>query len=103
MKSFWSEFKNFAIKGNALDLAIAVVVGNAFSAVVNSLVSDLITPLLGLLTNDVDLKMLAYAPRADVVVKYGSFLQTLFNFFVIALSIFIIFKLISTARKQLEK
>jgi large conductance mechanosensitive channel len=98
---FWSEFKNFAVKGNALELAIAVVIGNAFSAVVNSLVGDLITPLIGLLTNNVDLKTLAYAPRADLVIKYGSFLQALFNFFVISLSIFLVFKLLSAARRRL--
>ena len=103
MKGFWSEFKNFAVKGNALDLAIAVVVGNAFSGVVNSLVSDIITPLLGAVTNTVDFKTLAYAPMPAVVIHYGSFFQALFNFFVITLSIFVVFKLVSVARKRLFK
>ena len=67
--AFWSEFKSFAVKGNALELAIAVVVGNAFSGVVNSLVGDIVTPFIGLLTNNVDLKTLAWAPRPDLIIK----------------------------------
>lgn len=101
MQGFWSEFRNFAVKGNAFDLAIAVVVGNAFSAVVNSLVSDIITPFLGLLTNNVDLKTLAWSPHDGLVVHYGNFVQTIINFFIISLSIFVVFKLISGARKRI--
>jgi large conductance mechanosensitive channel len=99
--AFWSEFKSFAVKGNALELAIAVVVGTAFSGVVNSLVGDIITPFIGLLTNNVDLKTLQWAPRADLVIKYGAFLQALVNFLIISLSIFLIFKFLSAARKRL--
>lgn len=98
--AFWSEFKTFAVKGNALELAIAVVVGNAFSGVVNSLVGDIITPVIGLLTNNVDFKTLAWQ-HGQLVIKYGAFLQALFNFIIISLSIFLIFKLLSTARKTL--
>lgn len=101
MKGFLSEFKNFAVKGNALELAIAVVIGAAFTGVVNSLVADIITPLIGLLTNNVDLKTLAWSVRPDLVIKYGAFLQALFNFVVVSLSIFVIFKLLSAARKRL--
>ncbi|MCC7500824.1 large conductance mechanosensitive channel protein MscL [Candidatus Nomurabacteria bacterium] len=96
-----SEFKRFAIKGNAFELAIAVVVGNAFTAVVNSLVGDIITPLLGLLTNNVDFKTLSVAVRPDVVVRYGAFLQVIFNFIVISLAIFAVFKLLAAARERL--
>jgi large conductance mechanosensitive channel len=98
---FWADFRSFAVKGNVLDLAIAVVIGNAFSGVINSLVGDIITPVIGLLTNNVDFKTLVYAPHADLVIKYGMFLQALFNFLVISLSIFLIFKIISAARKRL--
>lgn len=101
MRGIWQEFKSFAVKGNAFDLAIAVVVGNAFSGVVNSLVADIITPLIGLLTNNVDFKTLEWAPHAGVIVKYGSFIQSIFNFLIIALSIFLVFKFISVARKRL--
>jgi large conductance mechanosensitive channel len=51
-RGFWKEFQSFAVKGNVVDLAVAVIVGNAFSAIVNSLVADIITPLLGLLTGN---------------------------------------------------
>lgn len=98
---FLSEFKRFAIKGNALELAIAVVVGNAFSGIVNSLVANIITPLLGLLTGNVDLKTLEWAVRPEVVIGYGAFLQAIFNFVVIASSIFLVFKVLSSARERL--
>ena len=103
MRNFWTEFRNFAVKGNVFDLAIAVVVGNAFSAVVNSLVADIVTPLLGLLTNNVDFKTLTFTPHAGIVLKYGAFLQALFNFLIISLSIFLIFKAVSAARKRIFK
>jgi large conductance mechanosensitive channel len=98
---FFSEFQRFAIKGNALELAIAVVVGNAFSGIVNSLVADIITPVLGLVTNNVDFKTLAFAVNPQVIIKYGAFMQAIFNFIVIAFSIFLVFKLLSSARERL--
>jgi large conductance mechanosensitive channel len=100
---FWSEFKNFAIKGNALELAIAVVIGAAFSAIVNSLVADIITPFLGFATGNVDLKTLAFEIRPNLIIKYGSFLQAIFNFLIISLSIFVVFKSLASARKRLFK
>src|SRR5690242_11611832 len=100
MKGFWQEFKGFAVKGNALELAIAVVIGNAFSGVINSLVGDIISPVLGLLTNNVDFKTLTWAGPHGLLIKYGAFLQALFNFFVIALSIFVVLKTLSAARKR---
>lgn len=99
-RGFLAEFKSFAIKGNAFELAIAVVIGNAFTGVVNSLVKDLITPFLGLLTNNVDFKTLEWEPYAGLVVTYGNFLQALINFAIVSLSIFVVFKLLVTARKR---
>lgn len=98
---FLSEFQRFAVKGNAFDLAIAVVVGNAFSGIVNSLVADVITPLLGLLTNNVDFKTLSVDVAPGVVVKYGALIQATFNFIVIAFAVFIVFKLLSSTRERL--
>ncbi len=100
-KGFFSEFKSFAVKGNVLDLAIAVIIGNAFSGVVNSLVADIITPVIGLLTNNVDLKTLSWQGPHELIIKYGAFLQTVFNFLVVSLSIFLIFKAVTTARERL--
>lgn len=112
MKNFWNEFKNFAAKGNAFDLAVAVVVGAAFTGVVNSLVADIITPLLSFITpSSGDIKNLAITlwpahmqngtTTAAVVMRYGNFLQTLINFLLVSISIFAIFKLITMARKSL--
>lgn len=100
-RGLWEEFKNFAIKGNAFELAIAVVVGASFTAIVNSLVADLVTPLLGIVTHNVDFKTLVWEVRPGLLVKYGSFLQTIFNFIVVSLSIFAVFKLVSSARKRI--
>lgn len=100
VSGFWSEFRNFAIKGNALELAIAVVIGTAFTAVVNSLVGDIITPLIGLLTNNVDFKTLTWQ-QGTLIIKYGAFLQALFNFVVVSLSIFIIFQMLSVMRRRI--
>lgn len=100
-RGFFAEFKSFALKGNAFELAIAVVIGNAFTAVVNSLVGDIITPFLGLITNHVDFKTLTWEPYTGLLLKYGNFLQVLFNFVIVSLSIFIVFKILSTMRKRL--
>lgn len=111
--SFWSEFRGFAVKGNVLELAFAVIVGNAFGAIVNSLVGDIITPLLGFVTGKggTDIKNLALVLRhgqqaatgvtPDIVLRYGSFIQTIINFLIVSLSIFLVFKLISSTRKRL--
>ena len=102
-RGFFAEFKSFAVKGNAFELAIAVVIGTAFTAVVNSLVGDVIMPFLGLITNSVDLKNLSAVLRSDLVIKYGVFLQATLNFLLVSLSVFVVFKLISTARRSLFK
>lgn len=101
------EFKGFAIKGNALELAIGVVVGGAFGKVISSLVSDVITPSIALVTGGADFKHLSLTLRQAsgdapaVVLTYGTFLQSVFDFFFIAVSIFIVFKILSGARRKL--
>ncbi|MDP4020463.1 MAG: large-conductance mechanosensitive channel protein MscL [Candidatus Adlerbacteria bacterium] len=106
-RGLMSEFRNFALKGNAFELAIAVVVGGAFGKIVSSLVADIITPTLALVTGGADFKSLSLTLREGVgeapavVLTYGAFLQTVFDFFFIALSIFFIFKVMATARRRL--
>ncbi|WP_026909170.1 large conductance mechanosensitive channel protein MscL [Paucisalibacillus globulus] len=105
MRKFWNEFKAFAMKGNVLDLAVAVVIGTAFSAIVNSLVANIITPLVGILFNGVDFKNEVWLVRG-VEIQYGIFLQSVFDFFVIALSIFIFIRLLGKLKykkKEEEK
>lgn len=110
---FFSEFWAFAAKGNAIQLAVAVVVGGAFSAVVSSLVNDIITPFISLATKNVDFASWGYTirPAASLngsstpalVVGYGHLLQVTINFFIVALSIFIIYKLVSNTVKRLQR
>ena len=110
---FFNEFWAFAAKGNVIQLAIAVVVGNAFGAVVNSLVSNIITPLLSLLTNHINFNSWAYTLRqptiADgtttpaVVIAYGPVLQAAINFLIVGLSIFVIYKLLHGAVKRFQR
>ena len=93
--SFLREFRDFAMKGNVLDMAIGVVIGAAFGKIVSSLVADIITPLMGLLCGGVDFKRLGItlvektADKDAVVLTYGVFLQTIFDFVIIAFAIFL--------------
>jgi|SRR3954470_22656668 large conductance mechanosensitive channel len=98
----WSEFKKFALKGNVLDLAVGVIIGGAFGKIVSSLVADLIMPLVGLLLGGVDFSKLAYTVD-DANIKYGAFLQTVVDFFIIAFSIFIFIRLLNRFKKKEEE
>lgn len=96
--NMWKEFKAFALKGNVLDLAVAVVIGAAFGKIVSSLVADIITPIVGLLTGGIDLKdrvLNIAGVKGDVPVPYGLFLQSVVDFFIISFSIFMVIKLAS--------
>ncbi len=102
-KGFVAEFKAFALKGNVIDLAVAVVVGTAFNKIVSSLVENIIMPLIGIMTGGVDLKGLTLT-IGEATVSYGVFLQSVFDFILIALSVFVAIKLMSALeRKEEEK
>lgn len=109
MKGLLKEFKEFAVRGNALDLAVAVVVGGAFGKIISSLVADIITPLLGFATGGVDFKKLTLTLREAhdalpaIMLTYGAFLQTLFDFIIVATALFVVLKLINTVRKRFER
>ncbi|MDR0500974.1 MAG: large conductance mechanosensitive channel protein MscL [Coriobacteriales bacterium] len=101
------EFKDFISRGNVMDLAVAVVMGASFTAIINSLVADLITPLLSLLTGSYDFSQLYFTiGEGDFAAKfsYGSFIAAVINFLVISLVIFIMVKLVNkiTRRKIAE-
>ncbi len=106
---FFSEFWKFAAKGNAVQLAVAVVLGNAFGAIVNSIVADIIMPLLSLATNNVNFSEWAIMLRPAVgetpalVIGYGKLIQTGINFLIIGLSIFLMFKLLSGVAARFRK
>lgn len=93
----FQEFKAFAIKGNVIDLAVAVVIGTAFGKIVSSLVENLITPLVGLFMGGVDISAESYVYK-DAVFGYGAFLQAVIDFTIIALVIFLLIKLIAKAK-----
>lgn len=108
---FWQEFKEFAVKGNVIDMAIGVIIGGAFGKIVTSLVNDVIMPPLGVLLNNVNFSDLKYVlseaiMEGDTVVKpeaaimYGQFIQTIIDFLIIALCIFSVIKGINTLKHQ---
>lgn len=104
MKNFWYEFKNFALKGNVVDMAVGVIIGTAFSAIVNSIVKDLITPVFGIILGGVKFDALS-VNVGDAVITYGNFIQSVVNFFIIALTIFIFIKIAGKLfrKKEAEK
>ena len=109
----WKEFKEFAFKGNVLDMSIGVIIGGAFGKIVTSLVNDIIMPFFGFLTAGTDFKTLkfilspAQVDAAGAVIKpeaaimYGNFLQNVFDFFIIAFCIFFLVNQITKMRKKL--
>ncbi|WMP17450.1 large-conductance mechanosensitive channel protein MscL [Thiothrix lacustris] len=112
--SFVSEFKEFAMKGNVVDLAVGVIIGAAFGKIVSSLVDGVVMPLLGLLTGGIDFSDMAYKLKDAVgvegapdyvpalVLKYGAFVQTIFDFIIVALAIFIAVKAMNKMKRTQE-
>lgn len=107
--SFIKEFKEFAMKGNVVDMAVGVVIGAAFGKIVSSLVSDVIMPVMGILTGGVNFSHMnivlkeAVGTAPAVTLNYGSFIQTIIDFLIIAFAIFIAIKAMNKIRKQDEK
>jgi len=97
-KAAGADFRKFAFKGNIIDLAIAVIIGTAFGKIVSSLVANVIMPAIGMLIGDVDFTNLAVGQ-----ITYGVFIQAVFEFFLIAFSIYLIFKVVMFFRGLLEK
>ena len=115
---FLKEFKAFALKGNVMDMAVGVIIGGAFGKIVTSLVNDVIMPPIGYLTGGVDFKDLKWviqeaaeatetsAAVAEVALKYGAFLQQVFDFLIIAISVFAMIKIankLTSLRKKEEE
>ena len=106
--SFAREFRDFAVKGNVVDMAVGIIIGAAFGKIVSSFVADVITPPLGYLIGGVDFSKLAITMPAliegkePVALKYGMFLQTTFDFVIIALAIFVAVKAINRLKRKEE-
>lgn len=91
MSSFVQEFKEFAMKGNVMDMAIGVIIGGAFGKIVSSLVDNVLMPIIGVITGGLDFSTLA-AKVGDAEVKYGIFIQNIIDFLIIAFCIFLMIK-----------
>ncbi len=102
MKGFVEDFKAFAMKGNVVDLAVAVIIGAAFGKIVSSLVDNIIMPLVGILLGGVNFSGLT-AEVGDAVVTYGVFIQSVIDFLIIALVIFIAVRAIAKLDKKDEE
>lgn len=96
------EFKDFIMRGNVMDLAIGVVIGGAFKAIIDSLVADIIMPAVGMITGKIDIASLSVTV-GDAELKYGNFIQQIINFLIIAFVIFMVIKGINTAHEKLAK
>jgi len=104
----FKEFKNFAIKGNVLDLAVGVVIGGAFGKIVTSLVNDIIMPLFGVILGKINLTQLKWTVQkadesrgtAELSVMYGNFLQNVVDFLIISFSIFLFIKLLDRIKRK---
>lgn len=95
------EFKAFATKGNIMDLAVGVVIGGAFQSIINSLVNDIIMPLISILTGKVDFSNMMFTV-GDASIKYGNFITAIVNFLIIAFSIFLAITYMNKISKKME-
>ncbi|MBO7119538.1 MAG: large-conductance mechanosensitive channel protein MscL [Bacteroidaceae bacterium] len=104
--SFIQDFKAFALKGNVMDMAVGVIIGGAFGKIVSSLVDDVLMPLVGMATGNVDFANLAYQigeGEGAAVLKYGQFIQNVVDFLIIALCIFFMVKGIAAMNRKKEE
>jgi large conductance mechanosensitive channel len=99
MKQTWEEFKNFAMKGNVIDLAIGVIIGAAFTPIVATLVANIMMPIIGYVTAGVNFSNLAVTPVESVEIKYGLFLNAIIQFVITAIALFFLIKGINMVRK----
>lgn len=95
------EFKKFIARGNVIDLAVGIIIGSAFTAIVTSLVGDILTPLLGIILGGIDFSGLSIKVF-DATILYGAFIQAIINFLLIAISVFLLVKAINRFRKKEE-
>lgn len=107
--SMLKEFKEFAVKGNVVDMAVGIIIGAAFGKVVSSVVSDVIMPPIGVVVGGADFSKLAFTLKqasgdaAAVVISYGKFIQTVVDFVIVAFAIFMLIKAINTLKRKQEE
>jgi len=106
--SFFKEFREFIARGNVVDLAVGVIIGAAFGAIVKSLVEQVVMPPIGLLTSGVDFAKLQWVLKpedpatkhAAVAIQYGAFINTVIQFVIVAFVVFLVVKLVNSLRRQ---
>lgn len=108
MKGFFKEFKEFAVRGNMIDMAVGITIGTAFNAIVTSLVNDLIMPCIAALTsnnNFSDLKIVLKTATDGTVISinYGQFIQVIINFLIVAFSMYVVVRTINQLKKKYHK
>lgn len=107
MKSFFKEFKDFAVKGNMIDMAVGIIIGTAFNNVVNTIVKKVVMPPLSLLTDGINFADRKYVLRegegeAEIAIGYGELIEALIDFAIIAFTIFVVIKFINRLKKKAE-
>ena len=109
MKKFVSEFKEFISRGNVVDLAVGMIVGSAFTAIVSSLVNDVVMPVVGMLFHGIDFTTLRYVitpateDMAESAIRYGNFIQAVVNFLLVSLVVFTAVRAINRLRRKKEE
>lgn len=115
MKKYFNEFREFAVKGNVVDLAVAVIIGGAFGKIVSSLVADIVMPLIGIVLGGVSFSNIKWILKKAIIdnngviqtqavtMNIGTFIQNIFDFLIIALAIFLMVKIIGRLKKKLIK
>ena len=101
MKKFFSEFKEFAIKGNMFDLAVGVIIGAAFNTIVKSLVDDVIMPIIGILIGGHDFTALSFK-FGEAAINYGNLIQNIVNFLITAFCLFVVVKGMNALKRKKE-
>lgn len=100
---FFDEFKAFINRGNVVDMAVGVIMGTAFTGIVNSLVNNILMKFLSFITGKVDISKLVWTVSPDLVIEYGAFLQAILNFLLIAFSVFLIVKIMNRMKERMER
>ena len=102
MKKFFEEFKKFSVKGNAFDMAVGVIIGGAFTSIVNSLVKDIFTPLIGVVTGGIDFSGLIITVGESQILV-GNFINAIISFLLVSISVFMLVQFMNMLKKKEEE
>lgn len=103
IKSFFNEFKKFAMRGNVMDMAVGIIIGAAFGKIVDSMVKDIMMPPIGLLLGKVDFSDLKLKLSDDVSINYGIFLNNVISFIIVAFAVFVLIKAVNKLQEKMIK